>query len=101
MQATPIKISPTHPAATATDFGSRDHTTAESATMPPAANSQARAGSEKNAHGRSPPVQISEIAKESAATTARTIRYGSGEAEAVRRRRTSQAVAMMSAGHTR
>ena len=49
VQASTITVSPAHPEIAATRGGSRRHWLAVRATRPPAANCQARVGSEKNA----------------------------------------------------
>lgn len=101
VQATVISSNPTQPATAAGILGSRDHIAADSAITPPAANSHARVGSEKNAHEGSVPVQLSAVAKENAATIRTTIRYGSGAAAPVRCRRGHHAVAAISTGQSR
>ncbi len=101
VHAATIRIKPIHPAGAATDFGSRDHAQADNAIMPPVPSSQARVGSEKYAHGGSVRVQISEIAKDSAATAATTLRYGNTADDPIRRRRANHAVTAISAGQSR
>ncbi len=78
------------------------------AIRPPAASCQARVGREKNATGAMVWVVISDAVNEAAATSANATRYGVVDADEVvsvlarrRVRAISQAVAMISGGHTR
>ena len=79
------------------------------ATSPPAANCQARVGSEKNATEGTTKVAASDIANDTTATSASTTRYGRcfEGAEVVwalvcrRTSRMSHVVPMIKAGHTR
>ncbi len=76
VQASRITPSPAHPAIAAARAGSRRHWPAVRATRPPAANCQARVGSEKNATAGATKVAASDSANDTAATSARTTRYG-------------------------
>src|SRR5262249_4746853 len=107
LQVTRISARPPHPAMAATGAGSRRHRLAERATRPPAASSQARVGSEKNAHGGDMWGHATANPNDATATAARTNTYGFPRD--VRRparrtsetRRTSHAVPMINAGHKR
>src|SRR5262245_8045466 len=97
-----IRVIPTPEIIAAAGDGRRRHAVTVSATRPPAANSQARVGSEKNAQGGDPCVQLSESANETTATNASAPRAGSTDRDApVRSRLISHATPMTRAGHTR
>ena len=67
-----ISARPPQPTTAADGPGRCRHRLAVSATNPPTANSQARDGSEKNAHDGSECVHASEMANEMTATSAST-----------------------------
>src|SRR6185437_14748382 len=106
MQVSRMTVSPVHPAIAAKVAGSRRQWPAVRATRPPAANCQARVGSEKNAKDGTTYVAASDSANDTTAITARTARYGrcdDGASVLLRRRtrRISQAVPMIMGGHTK
>ena len=74
VQATRITASPAQPVIAAAMAGSRCHWVAVRAIRPPAANCQARVGSEKNATGAAAWVVITDAVNETAATSASTTR---------------------------
>ncbi len=77
VQASRISPSPAHPMIAAGSAGSRRHWPAVRATRPPTANCHARVGSEKNATKETTSYVInSDSANDTAATSARTTRYG-------------------------
>ena len=106
VQPSRISPRPAQPATAAGSGESRRHWATVRATTPPTANSQARVGSEKNAIEGSTRVATNDATNDTTATRTRTTRYGPADDVAwapVRRRarRTSQAVAMIKAGHTK
>ncbi len=74
---------------------------AVNAISPPAANSQARVGSEKNAHGGIVCVQASATHSEAPATTASTPAYGAADRLSRPVRVNSHAMPTIRAGHSR
>ena len=105
MQVSRISARPPQPAIAAGSNGSRRHCCIDSATSPPAASSQARVGSEKNAQDGDVWVHNTAAASDAAPTNARTTAYGmrriASRTRAARGRRTSHAVPMINTGHTR
>ena len=101
VQASRITPSPAHPTIAAARSGSRRHWPAVRVTRPPAANCQARVGSEKDATAGVTKVAARNITNDTAASSASTAKYGrcSAGAEAVgalvrlRRSRTIHVVA--------
>ncbi len=103
VQVTRSSASPPQPATAAGNSGSRRQCRIDSATRPPAASSQARVGSEKNAHGGDVRVHRAAAASDAAATSPSATAYGAVPAAAPGRRSrpSRKAVPIISTGHTR
>lgn len=103
VQVSRINARPPHLAIDAIRSDSRRHCWIDRATRPPAASSQARVGSEKNAHDGEVRVHSTPATNDAAPISASTTAYGTGRgvARSGRTRRTDAATAMMSSGHTR
>jgi hypothetical protein len=90
---------PSHPSVAAATLGSRRRVEADRATRPPAANSQARVGREKNAHGAEPAVSRSD--RESDPAPASASAATAPAEDRVRSRRPARNTTSSSSGHSR